>query len=212
MARAAQKSPELNIDLLPKDNLAGQGGAVHWVLTVGRYLIIVTEIIALATFVLGILLSKEKNDLKASIKSKSEQVAGQQNCNPSDETVFCEKNFRKVQTQLNQISLIRASHFPTNAVINEFLRLLPQGVELSDFSLDGSEVHFSGTFLTEKELQTLINSFNRSTKIVNLDIIELVKEDDFKFTATADIDKATILKDIPEATLSQTNQSNAEQP
>lgn len=210
MPKAAPKSPELNIDLLPKEGTGG--GAIHWILTIGRYLIIITEVVALATFVIGILLSKEKNDLKSSIKAKSAEVATYQKCSKDDDTVFCEQNFRKVQTQLNQIAQIRDNHFPTNEVVREFLVLLPIGVEITQFSLEANDVRFSGSFLTERELQTLINSFNRSEKLTNLDITELVKEEDFKFTATAQIEKSVILAELRKAEQAATEDEPAELP
>lgn len=193
MAKAAHKTTEVNIDLLPKEDSSKTGKSlIHWVLTIGRYLIIVTEVVALATFVFGILLSKEKNDLKDSISSQVAQIKALQNCDANDPNAFCEKRFLKVQTQLNQISTLRASQFADNKVISEFLKLLPTGITLETFAIEKNTISFTGSFPSERELQTLITSFNSSQTINNLDITNLTKEDKLKFTATATVNQTAV--------------------
>ncbi|MDO8260257.1 MAG: hypothetical protein Q7T50_02015 [Candidatus Magasanikbacteria bacterium] len=189
MLKAAPKSPDLNINLLSNESSSvSSGNAVHWILTVGRYLVIVTEVIALGTFLFGVWLSKEKNDLKVSIKSKQSQVDEYQNCN-SD--AFCEDRFRKTQNQIAQVSLIRSSRFQENQVLTEFAKLLPLNLNLESLSSDGKIITFSGNFPDPQQLQTMINSFNTSSKISNLDITALSQENDksYKFTASTVINK-----------------------
>lgn len=193
MAKAAPKPADLNIDLLPKQTLAPTSNeAVHWVLTVGRYLIIFTEIIALGTFLIGIYLSKQKNDLRDSVKSLEANVQTYQNCDPTDQTAFCEDRFLKVQNQINEVATLKDSQFQNNPVFTEFLKLLPTGINLDSLSLDKDTLTFSGTLPSEKELQTLITSFNNSTKITTLDITSVSKQDTgYKFAATAFVNRAS---------------------
>ncbi len=177
MAKAAPKSPDLNINLLPNEaSSTTTGNAIHWILTVGRYLIIFTEIIALSTFLAGIYLSQQKNNLKDSIKSKQSQIEVFQTCDSEDESAFCEDRFLNIQDQINSIASIKSNHFETNKVLTEFLTLLPQQMKLENLVIEGSDISFKGRLLTEQELQTLINSFNNSKKITALDIIELSKD------------------------------------
>lgn len=197
MPKAVQKSPELNINLLPKkDSASTKNVAVHWVLTIGRYLVITTEIIALSAFLLGIYLSKEKNDLKDSIKTKQSQVNTLQTCDPNNEEKFCENTFRKIQNQINLISSIRSNRFENNQVLSEFAQLLPIGLVIEKISSDSKTITFSGTFPDPQQLQTMINSFSSSQKINNLDITALSKEKDgaFKFTASTTINRAAFGK------------------
>jgi len=177
MANTAQKSPDLNINLLPSEEPSAKTGeAIHWILTVGRYLIILTEIIALSTFLLGIYLSQQKNNLKNSIKTSQNTIEKFQTCDPKNEDSFCEDRFLNIQGQINSINSIKSNHFETNKVLGEFLTLLPQQMKLENLVIEGSDISFKGKLLTEQELQTLINSFNSSRKITALDIIELSKD------------------------------------
>jgi Tfp pilus assembly protein PilN len=188
MAKAAHKPNELNIDLLPKEDSSKKpGDPIHWILTIGRYLIIVTEIIALGTFVFGIILSKQKNDLKESIIDNQRRVDELQKCNPNNLEEFCEERFLKVQTQLNQIATIRNNQNKNNSVLTEFVNLLPEKLTLESFSLTNNKITFSGKFDNEQQLQTLITSFNKSDKIINLDITNLVKDSGFTFSASAQV-------------------------
>lgn len=177
MAKAAPKSPDLNINLLPSEGPSTTtGNAIHWILTIGRYLIILTEIVALSTFLLGIYLSQQKNNLKDSIKSKQSSIEEFQTCDPKDEDSFCENRFLKIQGQIDSIASIKSNHFETNKVMSEFLTLLPQQMKLENLIIESSDISFTGKLLTEQELQTLINSFNTSRKITALDITELSKD------------------------------------
>ncbi len=194
MAKAAPKSPDFNINLLPTEGpTSTTGNAIHWILTVGRYLIILTEVIALSTFLLGIYLSQQKNNLKDSIKSKQKTIDTLQTCDPKDIDAFCEDRFLKIQEQIDSIATIKSAHFETNKVMTEFLALLPAQMKLENLLVEGSDISFTGKLLTEQELQTLINSFNTSRKITALDITELSKDASkdpyLKLKATAVINK-----------------------
>lgn len=195
MAKTAPNSPDININLLPTEGPSGTtGSAIHWVLTIGRYLIIITEVIALATFLLGIYLSKQKNDLKDSIKSGQKTIDSFQTCDPNDQGAFCEDRFISVQNQINSVASIKAAHFETNKVITEFLSLLPSQMKLDALSIVGNDITFSGKLLTEQDLQTLITTFNNSKRITALDITELSKDTTrdpyLKVSATALINKS----------------------
>jgi len=186
MAKAARKEEaELNINLMPVARPAGPTGEViHWVLTIGRYFVIFTEIIALAIFVLGIKLASDKNTLKSDIGSLQKQVS-------SDENVRFEQSFRSVQKRIQEVARLRKSHFETGPVVSEYLTLLPQGMTLKSLNLKEGELTFSGFFSTPDQLQTLVSSLYGSDKITGLDISDLNSPTEtntsYSFTAKATI-------------------------
>ncbi len=191
MPKAAQKSTDINIDLLPKSTPSGTTGeAVHWALTVGRYLVIFTEVVALGAFLVAIWFSKEKNDLKTSIKQKQAEITVYQTCDSKDKTKFCEDRFRKVQGQINQVVSLENSQVENNKVLSELLTILPVGIKLEGLGIEKNKLNFSGTLPSETELQTLIKSINSSTKITGLDVTSLTRENNLlKFTASASIQR-----------------------
>src|SRR3989344_6904172 len=166
MAKSAQATQEININLMPgREEPAGTvGSAMHWDFTVGRYLIIITEIVAIAIFVLSIKLSADKQDLKENIQALTSQVESQSDF---------EREFRSVQDRINQVKSQRADHFLNNVLISEFLTLLPKGITLDTLEIADGEIIFTGSFASPKELQTLISTFSQSETIVGLDISKL---------------------------------------
>lgn len=191
MAKSAPSSPEINIDLMPsrEEPKGSVGSAIHWALTIGRYLVIFTEIVAIAIFVLSIKLSADKQDLKESISGLTQQVSAQEDF---------EKEFRSVQDRINEVKKQRSAHFLNNILIAEFLKILPKGMTLETLELAENEVNFTGSFATPKELQTLILSFSQSDKIVGLNISKLEHPNEsskrFEFSASAVIIPNTFLE------------------
>ena len=124
MVRAARKNqpPEININLMPKEELGGTvGDIVSWVLTVGRYLIIITEIIALATFGLSLKLTIDKNNLNKRVTIAQGTI--------DSKTPF-EKEFRVVQNKISEIKGLRANHLNNHLVLADFNKLLPEGLTM----------------------------------------------------------------------------------
>ncbi|MEX0617295.1 MAG: PilN domain-containing protein [Candidatus Woykebacteria bacterium] len=202
MARSAQKQPsELNINLMPKEELGGTfGETIHWVLTIGRYLIIATEIVALVTFGLSLKLTVDKNNLNNSIKNAQGRI---------DSKSEFEATFREVQKKLDNIKGLRAKHVNNYLIIQEFNRLLPEGLTLEKLELSETGVTFSGSFPTASQLQTLINSFNRSDKIHDLEITSLnspsANNPKFTLSASAVVERSLFNTPVP-ATNEQTTQ------
>src|SRR4030067_976124 len=101
VSSASQEPTEININLMP-DELSGTAGqAFGRVLTVGRYLIIFTEIIALAIFLLSIKLSADKNDLKDQIQILGAQISAQRDF---------EKDFLTTQQRIEEIKRLEGSY------------------------------------------------------------------------------------------------------
>ena len=191
MAKSARSTPEININLMPgrEERKGSVSPAIHWALTIGRYLVISTEIVAIAIFVLSIKLSADKQGLKENISNLTQQVAAQEDF---------EKEFRSVQDRINEVKDQRSSHFLNNKVLNEFLKLLPKGMTLETLIIAENEISFSGSFATPKELQTLILTFSQSDTIVGLNISKLEHPNEsskrFEFSASAVIIPSTFLE------------------
>ncbi len=192
MVRSARKDQkkDININLMPQQEMEGAlGQGVHWALTVGRYLIIITEIIALTAFGLSLKLTIDKNELNKRVEYTQDIIDSKQDF---------EKEFREVQNKLSSIKKIRLEHFDNHLLINEFNKLLPEGITLTTLDINQTELSFSGSFPTAAQLYTLINSFNNSDKLIALDISELkspsTDDPEFTFTASAIVNTSAFAK------------------
>src|SRR3972149_10165087 len=133
MAKSAPKqTSDINIDLLKTPESKGRSGeAAHWLLNVGRYLIIITEIVALAIFILSIKLSVDKNNLKEEISNLSGQVSARETF---------ENEFRNTSKRFDEVKKLLGDHFESNKILAEFLSLLPKGMTLNSFRLGGDQL------------------------------------------------------------------------
>ena len=192
MPKSAPKSSNININLLPKEGPEGAvNTSLHWLLTVGRFLIIFAEVAALVILFWAIILQTQKNNLEKSIRDKQTTI--------ENERGFVTE-FVQTQNRLNQIRQLKEAQFPTNLVLSEMLKLLPTEVKLTELKVDKDAANFNGTFQTTSGLQTLIDSFNASNKLVDLDISTLTtpstQNPNFTFSAKVTIVPQAFEKDL----------------
>ena len=192
MPKSAPKSSNININLLPKEGPEGTvNTGLHWLLTVGRFLIIFAEVAALVILFWAIILQTQKNNLEKSIRDKQTTI--------ENERGFVTE-FVQTQNRLNQIRQLKEAQFPTNLVLSEMLKLLPTEVKLTELKVDKDAANFNGTFQTTSGLQTLIDSFNASNKLVDLDISTLTtpstQNPNFTFSAKVTIVPQAFEKDL----------------
>ena len=128
MAKTALKQISAEINLLPQEELTESfGKLVSWILTLGRYIIILTEIVALGTFAYSVKLTIERNDLKESIIAQQDLI--------EDSSKF-ENEFRLVQTRLQNLKSLESNHVFFEKILDELNSLLPIGVVLTELKVD----------------------------------------------------------------------------
>lgn len=182
MAKPAQPQlPQLDINLIPTSR--GQGNLVilvHWLLTVGRYLIITTEAAALIIFALGIKFTLDKNDLKGNINEQKAAI---------DQLAETEANFRLYQTKIERIQNLKQSHSNLSEFYTGLLQLLPDDTSFDEIRLEGGRLTMAGSLKSPSSLQALIQAVNQSEKFENLDITNLTvpsaTQPFYTFTASA---------------------------
>ena len=192
MAKTALKQISAEINLLPQEELTESfGKLVSWILTLGRYIIILTEIVALGTFAYSVKLTIERNDLKESIIAQQDLI--------EDSSKF-ENEFRLVQTRLQNLKSLESNHIFFEKILDELNSLLPIGVVLTELKVDQNTITFGGDFSSEETLQTLINSIEKSDKISNLEITKITVPNEtspnFTFGATATINSKAFTSQI----------------
>ncbi len=165
MAKTAHTLQNLDINLIPTSD--GQGSAailVHWLLGVGRTLVIVTEIVALVIFALSVKFTIDKNNLKESIVDKKAII---------DTKASSENLFRNYQAKVERIGDLLDSHSNSYSFYADLLTLLPSDALLDEIKLEGGKLTISGSLPNPGSLQTLISSLNSSQKFQELDITNL---------------------------------------
>lgn len=163
---AAQKT---SIELLPREDWEKTtfGKFLKWLLTVGRYIVIFTELI-----VILLLLSRFKFD--RDLENINEQINGKQ-AEIIALTEF-EEEFRFLQIQLSTIEGLQKKQIKTDQVLTELTSLIPIDVYLSDLNIKEKKVSLTATALSEAGLATFLKNLQTSSQFDNLVLSQVSSE------------------------------------
>lgn len=149
---AARKS---NIEFLPKEEWekGTLGKFLKWALTVGRYIVILVELVVILAFLSRFKFDRDLTNL--SEKTKQQQAIIQSSAQ-------FEQKFRFLQKQISAIETLEKNRLETNKVLNELARLTPINVFLSDLSVSNKEISLTATALSEGGLASFIKNLKNS--------------------------------------------------
>ncbi len=160
-------APKTSIELLPQEEWqkGSLGKLLKWVLTIGRHIVIVTELVVILAFLSRFKLDRDLSDLGESIKQKQMVV---------ESSSEFEKRFRFLQQQLDAIENLKKSRLET--AITELASLLPVDVKLSEFDIKNNQVSLTATSLSESGLATFLTNLKNSTRFENLTLTQVSSE------------------------------------
>lgn len=141
-----EENEKTSIELLPEkkfEEYSLSKKLTTWVISVGRIVIIVTELIAFSVFVGRIKLDRELTDLTDALENQLVIL---------ENVESFEQDFRDLQERLQTIKELRQNRLSTGKAISFFISILPQNVvptELS-FHSDQPEDGSGGAYLMAK--------------------------------------------------------------
>lgn len=163
------------INLLPKDPFLQSpvGRFLQWAMTVGRYLIIFTQIMVVLTFASRFALDRRITDLNGLLLQK--QVIAQSYGD-------LEPKFRAVQTKAQQYSQVEQRTNPAD-IFPALKEILPQDIELQELTIRGDQVEVSGYTRSNQSLSYLVNNLQLTNKFtqISVDKIESERNQDQRF-------------------------------
>jgi Tfp pilus assembly protein PilN len=156
----AQKS---QIELLPREEWeeTSFGKFLKWLLTIGRYIVVFTELVVILAFLSRFKLDRDLTDLYKQIENKQAIIQ-----NSAD----FETDFRFLQKQLSTIKDLRKEQRQSQALLEEIASLTPIDVSFSDLTVTGNQAYFTAEALSEAGLATFINNLKASPNFTNLTI------------------------------------------
>ncbi len=165
MQRPAQQR-QLSINLLPQDPFyeTPVGRVMAWASTVGRYLVIFTEIVVIFSFASRFKLDRDLTDLNAAILQKSFIV---------DSYGPLENDVRLVQKKIEFLNQ-QKTVYSTLDILDMISQNIPQNIAYSLVQVYAQEVQLTGTALTPEALATLVRLLQRQalTKALYVDQIK----------------------------------------
>lgn len=150
-----------DIELLPKEEWEKTpfGRLLKWTLSVGRYIVITTELVVILAFLSRFKLDRDLTNLYEDIKQKQAIV---------ESASGFENEFRFLQKRLVTINELEKEQSATEEVIGELAALMPLDVALNNISVTNKEISLTATALSEQGLASFLNNLKASTKFDKL--------------------------------------------
>jgi Tfp pilus assembly protein PilN len=160
------KSVNFTINLLPRDPFFDSllGRTLKWALSVGRYLVIFTELVVIISFATRFTLDRQVTDLNDALNQKKLVI---------ESYGELESTFRTIQTKLTDSKQIDqqiniADAFP------KLTAIVPREVQLDELTVTADSVFLSGSAPSQNTLNLFLNNIQVSKDFfsVNVDKIE----------------------------------------
>lgn len=148
------------------------GKILKWVITVGRHIVIFTELIVILAFLSRFKFDRDLTDLGEKIKQQQAIV---------NSWSSFEKEFRFLKTRLNEVEKITKSQSDYSGLLDEISTLTPGDVTISSLEIrNGKEFNLDAVSLSESGVSLFIRKLKNSPKFtsVALTAISLNKEKD----------------------------------
>lgn len=159
-ARAAE------LNLLPKEvwEKGFLGQLLTWTLSVGRYVVVFTELIVISAFLYRFGLDRTLTDLRGSIKNKQAIITGFGDL---------EKSFRLAQTKLNTVKTVSSQPRVANT-LSLLSQMLPVDAVLTNVTVNQEQAVLEGRVASQTGLATLLNQAQLKSEFSDV-VLENVK-------------------------------------
>lgn len=184
------KTVSFDINLAPKDPFfrTPLGKILKWALSVGRYIVIFTEIIVIISFVSRFTLDRQITDLNNTINQKQSVI---------ESFGDLEANVRSTQRLVEEYKQVEQS----TAILDTFpalTQVTPQGISLRQLIIRSNQVSVTGTTFSQENLNTLINNITLSPFFTDVEITKIEtdpqEKSSFSFAISAQLRKETTVK------------------
>lgn len=155
-ARKKQKGTAvvLDVNLIPKDPFfeTAIGRSLKWTVSIGRYIVIFTQLVVIISFLTRFVLDRQVTDLNSAISQQKMAIESYGDL---------EKRFLFVQAQMTDIKQLQqeANLVEIFPLLNE---TIPSNVILDELTIKPSEVVFSGIALSQTAFDILVRNVQLS--------------------------------------------------
>ena len=139
----------VTIDLQQKQSGGDVDLFINWALTIGRLLVIITEIIALGAFLYRFYLDRQVIDLQTKIKNDQAIVIYQQ---------ANEKNYINLQNRLSLASSLMNSSQKRTKIFQDVIGLAPSGLTFNTVILFPDRIQIDTTLNSVVALSVFVNA------------------------------------------------------
>lgn len=169
------------VSFLPKEELEQKalGRVLIWVLSTGRWIVVLTEFIVICAFLSRFYLDREIADLHDDIFQKQAIVEAMSNF---------EEEFKSLQTRIETIDELVGQAMP-NEILETIIPVIPNDVFLNSFDFQEDKIEISAVALSYQGLANFWYDFGKLENFANVKITKIGKEEqktEITFTIVAD--------------------------
>lgn len=175
-----------NINLLPKDELEKNplGKLLKWSLNIGRYIVILTELIVVIAFLIRFKLDRNKAHLQEKMKNNQTIVLSFKQL---------ESQIRFLQKRLKIVKSLENNNLAPSLVLDKLSAIMPFDMVLDELTIKKDTLTLKGYCLSNAGLSAFINNLeeNKEFSQINLSKISSKGKNDpsLKFSLSAKISK-----------------------
>lgn len=185
-----------NIDLLSRDDISQRtvGRILLWILTVGRYIVIFTELIVIAGFITRVVLDRN-------LHSVNETLVEQKAILVSYQPV--EYRFRRIHEQLDSYTAIDAERLAFSKLLDDVAEITPIDMVLESLGIDNEgTMNVSAVVLSPGSFSAFITSLqvmpDFDDLVLNSVEIGSSRDPSIKFQLSAEFKSKVVSKITPE--------------
>lgn len=138
---------------------------MDWALTIGRLIVIITEVIAVIAFIYRFSLDERLVDLHSTIKQKQSIISILKND---------ENKYRNLQDRLTLAAIFSEKADKSNQTITDIAGLIPKQARINNLILNKNQLNIGINVVSVFPLASLINSLKNysGVKSISIDSIE----------------------------------------
>lgn len=157
-----KSSADVQINLIPEDPFFKTvlGRTLRWALSVGRYIVIFTELLVILSFVARFTLDRQLTDLNEAIYEKKTVIESYGDL---------ESNVRLTQAKIKQYEQLE-QQANLSEVFPALSQIIPSGVILAELVINPERVILNGRTSSQNSLNTLINNLQLSPDFFQISV------------------------------------------
>jgi Tfp pilus assembly protein PilN len=154
------------IELLAKEDWekGAWGKILRWTLTVGRHIVILTELIVILAFLSRFKLDRDLTDLNDSLKQKQAIV---------EASASFEKKYRQLQKQVAILDQIIQTRLNLDQALNDLAKITPLDVYFEEISAKKKSLTLKATALSETGLTVFLQNLRTFPLVEQISLAEL---------------------------------------
>ncbi len=143
------------------------GRIMDWIATFGRYIMVLTEIVVLGTFISRFALDRKLTDLNEEISQKQEILEVNQDL---------EQRIRSVQQQLLETKTIMASQSTPVLSLASLQRIIPMGTFIQTCNLQNTRISLDMTSLSVESFNQFLVNLSATRELTSIQINDIAKD------------------------------------